>query len=72
MEKNHGYIIELRGRAHVAQVAHVLNILIFLNIHTHVAHVIHGLIRLSILSMFTEHRARLLNRLARISNLHNH
>ena len=69
MGKDHSYIIELRRRAYVVQIIHVLNILIFLNLHAHVAH---GLIRLNILSMFTEHRARLLNRLARISNLHDY
>ena len=88
MGKNHSYIMKFRGRVHVVQVVHVLSlliflniivhiiyvlsILIFLNIHTHVAHVAHGLIRLNILNMFTEHRARLLNRLARISNPHDH
>ena len=72
MGKDYNYIVELRGRAHVAQVVHVLNILIFLNIHAHVAHVAHDLIRLNILNTFTEHRARLLNRLTRINNLHNY
>ena len=72
MGKDHGYIIEFRGCAHVAQAAHVLNILIFLNIYIHVAHVAHDLNRLNILNIFIEYRARLLNRLTKINNLHNY
>ena len=72
MGKDHSYIVEFRGRAHVAQVIYVLNILIFLNIYAHVVHVAYGLIRLNILNIFTEYRARLLNRLTKISNLHNY
>ena len=72
MGKNYSYIVELRGRAHVVQIAYILNILIFLNIHAHVAHVAYGLIRLNFLNIFTERRTRSLNHLARINNPHDH